>query len=143
MMLTECCHKNKWLDRGIFLSKKALTQQQWNPKIQLELKIKLNNFYFTNYEFKKSITTSQDIIKSFFDTDVLFIDDSDKLPFNPEGAMIALCDFITLCETNEVKVFPIAGTLLGLHRDGVLISYDKDVDIVICQHLLGHRIRII
>jgi len=131
LMLIECCCKNKWLDRGIFFSKKALTQQEWKPKTQLELKTKLNNFYFTNYEFKKSIFTSQDILQSFLDLDMFFIDDADKLPFKPEVAMTALGDFIALCEADEVKAFPIAGTLLGLHRDGALMPYDKDIDIAI------------
>lgn len=131
MMLVECCYKNKWYERGILFSKKALMQQQWKPQIQLELKSKLNNFYFTNYEFNNSISTSQDIIESFLDTETFFIDDSDKLSFKPDRAMKALCDFIALCEDNEVKAFPTAGTLLGLHRDGALMSYDKDIDIAI------------
>lgn len=46
----------------------------------------------------------------------------------------ALCretmeEMLDILDTNEIKAFPIGGSLLGLYRDGKFMDYDKDADI--------------
>jgi hypothetical protein len=46
-----------------------------------------------------------------------------------EDAARALYDLKNLLDENNIPFFLVDGTLLGLHRDGELLPYDKDVDI--------------
>lgn len=49
--------------------------------------------------------------------------------FDPRLAMQALQDLTAPLRTWEFRFFPMAGTLLGLVRDGALLPHDRDVDI--------------
>ena len=46
-----------------------------------------------------------------------------------EDAAIALSDLKVFLDANDIPFFLVDGTLLGLHRDGELLPYDKDMDI--------------
>lgn len=49
--------------------------------------------------------------------------------FNSSKCLEGMNDVIDILELHEIKPFPIAGSLLGLVRDGKFMDYDKDADI--------------
>jgi tetratricopeptide (TPR) repeat protein len=52
-----------------------------------------------------------------------------------ESAAIALLDLKIFLDKHAVPFFLTDGTLLGLHRDGELLSYDHDIDIGVPWHI--------
>ena len=52
-----------------------------------------------------------------------------KGEFTVEGASTALQDLARTLNNNGHKIFLIAGTLLGYHREGKLLDHDKDIDV--------------
>jgi tetratricopeptide (TPR) repeat protein len=49
--------------------------------------------------------------------------------FCPADALRALDDLAAIFDANGVTYFPVAGTLLGLHRSGGPLAHDRDIDI--------------
>ena len=52
-----------------------------------------------------------------------------KRPMDVNAAFAALTGFLGHAGEAGCRVFVISGTLLGLHRDGRLLTHDKDVDL--------------
>jgi len=48
--------------------------------------------------------------------------------FNRENALENLRDIYSICEKLKINIFPFAGTLLGIIREGNFIAHDSDLD---------------
>jgi tetratricopeptide (TPR) repeat protein len=57
--------------------------------------------------------------------------------FNPQAALEALHGLTSLLNDWEMRPFPMAGTLLGLVRDGAPLQHDRDVDIGVSRPAAG------
>jgi hypothetical protein len=51
------------------------------------------------------------------------------LPFDSSKCRESMDEIIDILAINEIKAFPVFGSLLGLVRDGKFMEYDKDADI--------------
>ena len=49
--------------------------------------------------------------------------------FNVDKASLALRQLAEICTKQDIKIFPVSGTLLGYAREGKLLDHDKDIDI--------------
>lgn len=49
--------------------------------------------------------------------------------FDSSKCLESMNEIIAILELNDIKPFPIAGSLLGLVRDGKFMEYDKDADV--------------
>jgi hypothetical protein len=53
----------------------------------------------------------------------------EKALFIPEKCRESMDEIIDILESENIQPFPIAGSLLGLYRDGKFMDHDKDADI--------------
>jgi tetratricopeptide (TPR) repeat protein len=81
--------------------------------------------YFEARDFDKGVNAYDAALKNLNSIEKEEI----KLPFNSAKCRDAMDDIVIRLEQENIKPFPIAGSLLGLFRDGKFMNYDKDADL--------------
>ncbi len=80
--------------------------------------------HFIEHEFPKAISHPFENYELYKEIDVNIA---------TENLMV----FKTVCEKYDFKFLLMFGTLLGLYRDGGLIPYDSDVDVVVTENRIS------
>jgi len=83
------------------------------------------NFYFAGY-YQQSFNMFD---KYFANVTLENSKKVKKVLFNAQNTLDSMNDIIDLLSEMDIVSFPIAGSLLGLVRDGKLFDHDKDADI--------------
>lgn len=148
--------RHKDCDRVLQYALNKFTNLGW--KIQaLTYQISISHIYPKNSEFisnnlnylKERCTTAEHYyamgscfyLANYFDNALEMYDialqqvspipgEKDNLaPFDASECRNSMDEIINILECDNIKVFPIAGSLLGLYRDGKFMDHDKDADV--------------
>lgn len=128
-LLLDCTLKLKWHDAGVALSQKAQKSGAWKEEIMLNFLDYEAYFHHHNFNFDKSIALRNEQFRRFINLKSFTSAQTEEQKFNTSSAWQSLIDILYLLKINNIIAFPVAGTLLGLHREGKLLDFDKDLDI--------------
>lgn len=128
-LLLDCVLKLKWHDVGVELSQKAQKSAAWKEEIMLNFLDYEAYFHHHNFNFDKSIALRNEQFQRFINLKSIAPMQPHEQKFNTLAAWQSLIDILYLLKINNIIAFPVAGTLLGLHREGKLLDFDKDLDI--------------
>lgn len=91
--------------------------------------IGLAQLYHSNAQLNEAIEHYEAAIKLQCAQKLTAIENIEYTPFDTQLAESCLFDILTALYKYGIHAFPIAGSLLGLVREGRLLKHDKDIDI--------------
>lgn len=129
-----------YIEESLFLINKLVSASPNTPK-----------YFFARANIYRLQGRLLDSIAGFIDAiQLLFVDIKGRsrvaefktIPayMDVEDAAIVLFDLKSFLDENNIQFFLAYGTLLGLHRDGELLSYDHDLDIGLYWDVPRHKL---
>jgi hypothetical protein len=129
-----------YIEESLFLINKLVSASPNTPK-----------YFFARANIYRLQGRLLDSIAGFIDAiQLLFVDIKGRsrvvefktIPayMDVEDAAIVLYDLKSFLDENNIQFFLAYGTLLGLHRDGELLSYDHDLDIGLYWDVPRHKL---